>query len=612
MSFEADISCLGGGLLQAAWVDSMNRDHHLTPAEANRRPTHLWLAAGVFLVVLASYVLANPGRIDLIDGQIRYEISLNWLTTGRPILIGPTLVGQAGSTGNGGFRYSYYGAGASVAAMPLVWLGTFYDDPPGEATRFMFSLTCSLFGGLAATLLFLFYVELGVRVKEALIWTAITTFATLMWPASDSSFDNAQHACLLSASVFVGFLSAKRRSSYLAVLGGLVAGLLFTYQEYFALVFPVLALSTIDWNSWRQADGADGPAVLARALRLLNKFDAGAAFREFKTPTGLSPEGVRAFHHACLRYTLFLLATLVGVALALDYNHLRFGSAFVNGAIRYGVHRSYPPMFGNPLVGLLTLVASPGKSILFYSPPIILGFVGLRRLWTREPQVGFVIVGSSVILLLFISTMAFPGGDWCWGPRYLVPLVPLWALAFPFVPFKEGSRRYLLAGIVGIGLVVQCLAVSVENQRFFFERGLPDFFWADDPWFYFKHSALAARPGEALSLLKGPPRSAVSFNTDNSPPTYTVLGTPKDVARAQAPRWMRQYRVFYVPKPWPLWMWDIPPDQRALNLPAWLVGVLGAGLLGFALVCRALQKSVMGGTADYVPAEEKAVSLGPR
>lgn len=590
----------------------MNQDDKLTPADRNRRSANLWLAAGVFLVVLAGYVLANPGRIDTIDGQTRYEVTMNWLTMGRPVLMGSMLASWSGVTGNRRFRYSYYGAAASVAAMPLVWLGTFYDDPPGEATRFLFSLTTSVFGALAAVVLYLFYVELGVAVRKALVWTGIAAFATLMWPASASSFDNAQHACLVLASVFLGFLGTKRQSPHLAALGGLVAGLLFTYQEYFALIIPVLALSTLDWNSWCQDGRTGGARVLARPLWLLLKFDAKAALREFKSPTGVSPEGVHAFHRACWRYGLFLLATLVGVALALDYNYFRFGSAFENGKIHYEAHRGYPPIFGNPLVGLLTLLASPGKSILLYSPTIILGFAGVRRLWRHKPQIGFVVVAASVILLLFISTIAFAGGDWCWGPRYLVPLVPLWALAFPFVPFKEGHGRDLVTGIVGVGLVVQCLAVSVENQRFFFERGLADFFWAEDPWFYFKESALAARPGETLSLIKGPPRAAVLFNTYNNPPTYTVLGPPKGVPRSRAPVWMRQYRVFYVPKPWPLWMWDIPDDQRAINLKAWLAGTFGVALLGFALLQRGLQRLAWACREDQIAAEEKAAFLEPR
>ncbi len=572
----------------------------------------LFLGVGVFLATLAVYVLANPGRIDLIDGQIRYEVSMNWLTMGRPVLMDPTIASWSGIRGRRGFTYSVFGPAASVAAMPLVWLGTFYDDPPGEATRFLFSLTTSFFGALAAVVLFLFYVELGVPGKEALAWTGITAFATLMWPASDTCLDNAQHACLVLAALFLGFLSAKHRSPLLAGLAGLVAGMLFTYQEYFALIIPVLGLSTLDWDSRRQDREPGGVRVLARPLRLFLRFDARQALREFKRPTGVSAEEAQAFHRACWRYGLFLLLTLVGVALSLDYNYLRFGSVFENGKLRFEAFRGYP-MLGNPIWGLLTLLVSPGKSILLYSPLTILGLAGIRRLWRHRPQIGLIIVATSVILVMFISTFAFAGGDWCWGPRYLTPLVPLWALAFPFVPLKNRRRRDLVTAIVGAGLIVQCLAVSVDNMRFFLERGLADFFWAEDSLFYFKHSALAARPGETLTLIKGPPPTAVIFNTRNYPPTYTVRAPPKGIPRSQAPVWMRRYRVFYVPKPWPIWVWDIPPDQRAINPTALLAGTFGVALLGFTLLVKGLQ-SLDGEskTVHAVAEEEKTAILDRR
>jgi|GEM_PF-616930 len=590
-------------------MGTMNRNDELAPAEKSRRSRNLWLAAGVFLAVLAVYVLANPGRIDLIDGQVRYEVTMNWLTVGRPVLMDPRVAHLAGVIRRKGFTYSAYGAGASVAAMPLVWVGTFYDDPPGEATRFLFSLTASVFGALAASVLYLFYAELGVAAKKALAWTGVAAFATLLWPASDTSFDNGQHGCLVLLAVFLGFMSGKRRSPCLAVLGGLAAGLLFTYQEYFALIIPLLALSTLDPSFWVHDGGISRARLLSRPFWLLLKLDVRGAVRAFKSPPGLSPEEVSAFHRACWRFALFLLAALAGVALALDYNHLRFGSVLETGKIPPQTQRVYP-LFGNPLAGFLTLLVSPGKSILFYSPPIILGLAGIRRLWRHKPQVGCIIVASSVVLVLFISTISFVGGDWCWGPRYLTPLVPLWALAFPYVPTNTNWRQGLVMGIVGLGLIVQCLAVSVEHQRFFFERGLPDFFWAKDPWCYFKHSALVARPGEVLSLINGPPPEATLFNTYDNPPTYTTLGTPKGFPRSQAPQWMRHFRVFYVPRPWPIWMWDIPRGQRGINLEAWLAGTFGVGLLGFALLRRGLQELAVSGAADPIPVEAKRAPAG--
>ena len=564
----------------------MNQNIDLMPANRNVASSDLCLAAGMFLTVLALYVLFNPGRIDLIDGQVRYEVTMNWVTMGRPVLRDPFLLDlSAGAVGKNGFTYSHYGPAASVAAMPLVWAGTFYDDPPGEATRFLFSLTGSVFGALAAGMLYLFYIELGVGRRSALIWVAISASATLMWPASGTTFDNVQHACLMLIAVFMGYLSSKRNSLYLAALGGLVGGLLFTYQEYFGLILPLLALSTIDWRAWSRDRSNAGARVILRPILLFLKLNFKAALREFESPTGLSPEEVQAFHQACWRYVLFMLTTLVGVGLAIDYNYVRFGSLFEYGKIPH----QGPPVLGNPITGLLTLLVSPGKSILLYSPTIILGFAGLRRLWRHAPQIGLILLATSVVLVLFISLFAFAGGDWCWGPRYLTPLVPLWSLAFPFVPIELEHRRNLAAIIVGLGLLVQCLAVSAENQRFFFERGFNDFFWAEDPWCYFKHSALAARPAEVWSITKGPPREAVGFNTYRNPPTYTTLGTPKGFPRSRAPIWMRHYRVFYVPKPWPLWIWDIPAERRAINPTAWLAGTFGLALLGCALLYRGLQ-----------------------
>ena len=588
----------------------MNQNDELTPTDRNPRSANLGLAAGVFLAVLAVYVLANPGRIDLIDGQVRYEVTINWLTMGRPVLMEPGVARLFAATRRNGFAYSFYGAGASVAAMPLVWLGTSYDDPPGEVTRFLFSLTTSFFGALTAGILYLFYAELGVPAKKALVWTGVAAFATLLWPASDTIFDNGQHACLVLAAVFLGFMSAKRRSPSLAALGGLVAGLLLTYQEYFALIIPFLALSTLDCNSWHRERRQGGARLLLPPLRLLLRLDIQGAVREFKSPAGLAAEDVAAFHRACWRCVLFLLATLPGAALALGYNFLRFGSLFETGRLAHEKHPSIP-LWGNPISGLLTLLVSPGKSILLYSPPIVLGFAGIRWLWRHKPQIGFIVVAASVVLVLFISTISFPGGDWCWGPRYLVTLVPLWALAFPYVPLQGGWRRGLVTGIAGLGLIVQCLALSVENQRFFFERGLPDLFWASDPWFYFKHSALVARPGEALSLIKGLPPEAVWFNTYDNPPTYTTLGPPKGMPRSRAPQWMRHFRVFYLPRPWPLWMWDIPEKYRGINLSAWLAGTFGAALLGFGLLGRGLQSLSWERRADQIAAQEKAACPGP-
>ena len=549
------------------------------------RPSKGWIGAGIFIFVLAIYVLSSPGRIDLIDGQARYEVTYNWLVEGRPVLRDPWIKPWMAVSGRRGLPYSGYGAPASVFSMPLVWLGLLADDPPGEPSRFLFSLTSSVFGALIAVVLYLFYIELGLAVREALVWTMVNAFTTLVWPISNSTFDNVQHAFFAISGVYLGHLSAKRKSRLLAAAGGMVAGVLILYQEYFLLLIPALALCTLDWppvtDHSLTAAHKTTPKPLWAQLSADIRNDIQALVDLVRSPF----RGRGEARESCVRLLCFLTTVGVGLALSFAYNDLRFGSFLDTGKLRFVTRRAYP-LLGNPLAGFVTLLLSPGKSVFLYSPPLILGVLGIRHLWRRKPEVGTAIVAASTILLLFISCISFAGGDWCWGPRYLVVLLPLWALAFPFMVRERRLQRNLVVVIVGLGLVVQVLALSIEHQRFFFQRGLNDFFWSEDPWFYCKHSALFARVSEVISLKDGLPPTAQEFNAIPIPEwsTYTILGPPPKMPRSLAPQWMRHFKIFYLPRPWPIWMWQVKPDLRPISLEAWLAGLCGLGLLGITLV----------------------------
>jgi hypothetical protein len=486
----------------------------------------------------------------MIDGQFRYEVAVNMLD-GHPVVRDPalhwgTLPGRHGS------RYSYYNASGSVAGFPLVWLGrvTKHSD---ETQRFLFSMTSAVAGGLLASAMYLFYRSLDVERRAALAWTAVSAFGTLLWPLSASTFDQAQHALFVLLAIQLGRASARLASMWLAVAAGITVAALLNYQETYLLLVPALALSTIQW----------------------------------KPGSGLI-QG--SFGRCCG----FLSGAVIGILAWLMYNAARFGNpVFFFDKLS---NDSHPPLFGNPAVGLLSLAFSPGKSILLYSPPLLLGFLGVRRLWRRDPPLGLTLVVVSAIHLLFVSSLRFFGSDWAWGPRYLVVLLPLWALAFPFVDTAT-LRRGMVGTVVALGIMVQVLALTVDHQRFFFERALPDHFWAEDRWFYFRESALLARPGEiAVSLRDGVPRTARWFAPHPYPDslTYAIFGNPR---REFAPVWMQQFQVFYLPRPWPLWMRAFPPDRRPVRLGPVVFGLLAAALLGASLV----QWGVRGGGSPRAP-----------
>jgi hypothetical protein len=436
--------------------------------------------------------------------------------------------------------------------------------------------------------LLLFYLQLGVKIREAIAWTMVSSFATLLWPVANSTFDNAQHAFFALCAFYLGFLSARRKSVTYAVAGGLMGGVLVLYQEYFLLIIPALALSTVNWGAGSDAHSPpipDGKNSLILELSSAVKRTYQEAATMLRTAWNKPGEA----RSSCLRYVLFLAAVSIGIVMSLMYNEIRFGSWFDDGKLRFMAQRHHP-LFGNPLAGFLTLLVSPGKSVFLYSPPLVLGVLGISELWRRKRELAVAIGISSAALVLFLSFFACPGGDWCWGPRYLLPVLPLWALTFPFAVKTKVKWRTAIV-VVGAGFLIQLLALSVENQRFFFERGFSDFFW-EDSWIYFKHSALAARFGEALSLFNGLPSTAQYFNSLPVPSliTYAPLGPPANVPRALAPIWTRHFQVYFLPRPWPLWMPRIPVAARPINVSAWLTALFGVTVLGLGLTYRAVQK----------------------
>ena len=547
-----------------------------------------WIAAGIFLVVLSVYLLTSPGRIDIVDGQARFDVSYNLVVNGRPVVTDPWIQSIMTVGSGNGTLYSHYGAPGSVFPMPLVWLGLHQGRPDRELSRFLFSMASPIFGAGISFVLFLFFLELGVSVPEAIMWTLVSAFATLVWPASNSSFDNTQHAFFTITALYLGFLSARRNSTLLAAAAGLSAAVLILYQEYFLIIIPALGMATLNWKGSQPQEPQDGCDGLPKSR--FSGWLAGVR-NDLRSLYALHRAAVRGSGAERASYLRFLVYTLTAVAIGFlltdVYNKVRFGSYFDNGKMIYAAVRGYP-MVGNPLAGFSALLLSPGKSVFLYSPPLILGLLGIGRLRRGNCPLAIATVVASVALVALLSCIAFPGGDWCWGPRYLVVLLPLWALAMPFGVLESRARRELLFGIVALGVVVQMLALSVEDQRFFFARGLNDFFWAEDPWFYFKHSALFARIGETISLKNGVPPTATLFNCIPKKDwyTYTLMGPPLGFPRNLSAQWMLHFKVYYLPRPWPLWMSTVAPGLRPIHLQAWVTGLITLGLLGLGFICK--------------------------
>ena len=507
--------------------------------EATKPRKNHHLEAGVFLFFLALYALSGPGRIDMIDGQYRFEVSWNLVELGRPVVRDVFLKAR---TGLDGARYSYYGPAASVAGAPLVALGYLLGGEDGELARFLFSFTSAFFAAGTLALLLHWWLRMGFSSRKSLFWTLVVGGATLLWPLATSVFDQAQHAFFFLAAAYAG-TRAVNDTRYLrwSLLCGACAGSLLLFQITYVAVAPLLAASLL--SGWR-------------------------------------PLGIKA---ALPRLWSFAISFIACATLAGLNNFLRFGSPLDIGG--FPGH----PGLGNPLVGIAGLLVSPGKGVLWYSPVIILQLWSLRLLARAKPVLAATVVATFLAHFFLIASMSFYGGDWCWGPRYLVTTLPLLALGLPYLRFHTSLRRWVLRTIVGAGVLVQLVGLSLDHQGFFFERALPPWFWTD-PSFNFRHSQLASRVLELRDVASGARATKESpFRPGPYPAlsTYCIFGTDPRVS----PTWMKSYPVFYLPRPWPLWMPHLPKEDRPVPLaPAVCVLVL-VGAVGALQLRRGLRLS---------------------
>jgi hypothetical protein len=186
------------------------------------------------------------------------------------------------------------------------------------------------------------------------------------------------------------------------------------------------------------------------------------------------------------------------VALALAghalYNQLRFGSLFETG---YGAQAS-ASAFTTPLaVGVYGLLFSSGKGIAWFAPVLWLAPWGVAamvrsrnhseaaRRGEAARRAGWAIVAAWSVALLVYGRFQHWGGDGSWGPRYLVPVLPLAAIAVGFaVDGVSRARRRLAWGLSVAGLLVTLAGVGIYFGAEMREAGdYPYTLALDDPHF---------------------------------------------------------------------------------------------------------------------------------
>ena len=430
----------------------------LSPAQRYPDVTRTRIALFVFFQAL--YALTSSGNVYRVPDEFEVYFQSEHLIDGgdlsvpqateikRPIVVKHKLVGTEpifyGRVGLDGKPYAPYGPLLAVLALPhhlagrgLAALMGIPRAARGEGSAWVFFVSgiTMLASATAAALAVVGFhcatIALGTHARTALLLSMLLGGATVLWPYGTSLFSEAfVAACFIWAAAFlIDARKAVRPAPRIAIAAALivVAGL---------TKFPSLVVA---------------PAFVAAILA--ERSVASARRRQIAS--------------------VVAGAILVAAALHFGWNAYRFGLPFEFGYDwTRGILVMPPRLFAIDEMprGVAVLLLAPGKSLLVWAPMLVMSLVNAGATWRRDRALAIGLLTALVFGLLVYGGHLFPEGGFAHGPRHLVPIVPLLALAAAGPASRAHSTPLLSAcAVVGVLMALPATAVSyIEDQGFRF------------------------------------------------------------------------------------------------------------------------------------------------
>ncbi|MGI6366763.1 MAG: glycosyltransferase family 39 protein [Anaerolineae bacterium] len=331
------------------------------------------MAALVALVLLAVYLLSFAGQFRSIDEYAMYA-RVESLAQGQGLAT-PQLAFSA--------RHHPVGSlepGQPLLAAPLYALGKALPGASTVAAVMLFSaLVTAATGAVLYRLARTLEMGPGAAALTALAWGIGTT----AWPYARSFFR----------------------------------------EPLLGLLWCLAACWCLRWQRGRGRWALAG-TLAALALAALVKISSVGAAPVFLLALLWDPER-RRLRLGRRGWALCALGLLLALGGASVLWQLRYGSAFPLARYTWG----YP--WGRAALVAYGLLLSPVKGILFFSPILLATLPGWPRLLRRQGAAAALVAGvTAALLYTYGSAAQWHGGSVVWGPRFMVPLLPLLILPY--------------------------------------------------------------------------------------------------------------------------------------------------------------------------------------
>jgi hypothetical protein len=524
-----------------------------------------WLL--VFL--LALLILFAGGRTAPQDEETTYRMAANLVEAGRltittqdftleaqtypgflPHRQPRTYITTWAGPGHDGQTYPQYTHAQALFEAPLYLLGRLFSGAPDNwssvaFTKFTTSLLNPILIAVTGWLVALFAARLGMSYRLSVLLGLAAPLATMALPYIDTNFSEPLLALTVLTATYAIYCARRDHPLRYLALAGIALGLtIYTRERSIILLPPFLLYAFMTqprrrWTGW---------------LALL-------------IPIG------------------------VGGLLVGGWNWLRFGSPLTTSYAAWQPETG----FSTPLVvGVFGLWLSAGKGLLVYNPIAWLGLIGLIPLWRRDRALAVLIGLLILIPTFFFARYDLWTGGWNWGPRYLLPLVPLlvvtagvWVQANP-----SRFRRGALLAACALGFVLNAPAVLVDHSRYMIAAG------ERDPQNYLTTTVLHF---DAAPLVQQWPTVLEMAQLQRQPATWETAQQTVDQYLRAVPAnldqetlgttllWVDEFLRLNLPAPWPFRM-------LLLGYSPLLVGAVVTALLGLLAISgykllRALRSS---------------------
>ena len=412
------------------------------------------LRVALFVLCAAAYLLVSPGRISFPDDEIVFQTTRSLWERGDLAVEGiPKRTGELKGRPDGTFgwapgvdgrRYGFFGHALSVVALPMYGLGkvaaarapeewrhairsdhfwVHRRDRTADYTRMLVGLTNCLVTAFAALLFAEWVRRLGYGVRTAVVTALAYAFATSAFPYTRT------------------FLSEPLSTVWL-----LVAAIGVTEFHRLRDASPRTAARWL----WAAATAL----AISLHTHVLNVVVVPVYIGWMLLP--LSRDAALTEHRRAWAGAL-AIGICGAVVLALG-QWMRFGDPWETG--RYD-HYSW---FQLGAEGLVAMLVAPGRSVLLYSPALIVSLFGWRRLARRHRDVAIACLAVFAARWLFVGLRSDWWGGWAIGPRYLLPAVPFLLLPLAELVQRPPNRRAAVAIAVSLVLgAAVCLHLSLHS-----------------------------------------------------------------------------------------------------------------------------------------------------